>query len=77
MEDDQEPDVRSQFAVTTSDRVFVVICVVVAIYMMVLLTGCAAIWSLTTHSDGDNIVGDFMIGEPHENQSFEAAGNRF
>lgn len=73
---DDDPDVRFRFDGTTSERVFFAICVMVVIYLAALLMGCAAVFSLHTYSDGNNVTGDFMIGEPHENQQSNNPGNR-
>jgi len=75
MEEDQYPDVRVRFSASTSERVYVAVCVVVVIYLAILLAGCAAIFSLSTASDGNYLTGNFMIGEPHGNQTSEPANN--
>jgi len=67
MNNDKDPDVRLRASGGVSDRVFSALIVVAIIYLMVVLGGCGYLYHVTTSSDGTNITGDFMIGEPHEN----------
>jgi hypothetical protein len=64
---ENDPDVRLRASGGVSDRVFVAAMVGVFIYLMMMLAGCGYLYHITTSSDGTNVTGDFMIGEPHEN----------
>lgn len=65
-----DEDVRSSFSgkVKASDRLFWSLMIIVAIYMVIMLSGCYVTFSLTPNSPSET-VGNVMIGQPHDNQS--------
>jgi hypothetical protein len=65
--EDEDPDVRLRASGGVSDRLFYSLLMVMAIYLIVVLSGCGYLYRVTASSDDTNVTGDFMIGEPHEN----------
>lgn len=64
---DESDDVRLHVSGGFSDRLFWALIVMSAVFITVLLAGCAYVFKVTTSSDGNQVTGDFMIGSPHEN----------
>jgi capsule polysaccharide export protein KpsE/RkpR len=69
-------DVRSSFSgkVKASDRLFWTLMVMVAIYMVIILSGCYVTLSLTPRSPSE-AVGNVMNGLPHDSQSVPETTN--